>query len=329
MHSVKRVRQSPEALEAKKQREKSKIQEYLSLTEDVLSRKKQQDWSKTAFELTQQLLRLNPEFYTVWNYRRTILLQGIFPQSTPDEINDLLAEELALTTTALKANPKVYWLWNHRSWCLNNIPDGPEHNSDPNASWKKVSWDREMFVVEKMLDADARNFHAWNYRRYILANTPIPRSELSELAYTTRKIEASFSNFSAWHQRSKLYVSLWNAGALDADKSQKEEFELVRNALYTDPDDQSAWIYHKWLIGSGQNLDVLTREIKSIEELLEEQPDSKWCMESLVQYKHLLLKNHSPAHPEHIRQSCLELLHQLEQLDPCRKCRYQDLAQAM
>ncbi|KAH7926287.1 rab-protein geranylgeranyltransferase [Leucogyrophana mollusca] len=345
MHSVKRVRQSSEALEAKKQREKSKIKEYLTLTEDVFVRKKRQDWSKDAFELTQRLLQLNPEFYTIWNYRRNILLNGIFPQrraisdalisplshtgakcnSTPEEINGLLSNELTLTTTALKANPKVYWIWNHRRWCLGNVPDGPDSDSGPTFGWKKTKWDRELFVVEKMLDADARNFHAWNYRRHVLAGMPVSRSELSELAYTTRKIEASFSNFSAWHQRSKIYTSLWDAGDLDATKSREEEFELVRNALYTDPDDQSAWIYHRWLIGSGQNLELLRREIAVIEELLEEQPDSKWCMESLVHYKRLLLRNHSPSQPQCLRDNCLQLLYQLEQLDPARKHRYQQL----
>lgn len=29
------------------------------------------------------------------------------------------------------------------------------------------------------------------------------------------------------------------------------EFELVKQALYVDPYDQSAWIYHRWLVGGG------------------------------------------------------------------------------
>jgi geranylgeranyl transferase type-2 subunit alpha len=37
-HGVKRVRQSKEAIEAKKQREQTKINDYLALTDDVLSR---------------------------------------------------------------------------------------------------------------------------------------------------------------------------------------------------------------------------------------------------------------------------------------------------
>jgi len=31
------------------------------------------------------------------------------------------------------------------------------------------------------------------------------------------------------------------------------EFDLVRNAMYTDPDDQSVWLYHRWLIGTGKH----------------------------------------------------------------------------
>jgi len=143
-------------------------------------------------------------------------------------------------------------VWNHRQWCLENVPDGPGEEVADRYGWKKAKWDRELFVVEKMLDADARNFLAWNYRRYVLASMPVPRTEISELAYTTRKIEANFSNFSAWHQRSKVYTSLWDSGKLDAVKCQEEEFELVRNAMYTDPSDQSVWMYHRWLIGSGE-----------------------------------------------------------------------------
>ena len=75
--------------------------------------------------------------------------------STAAEMNELLSEDLNLTTALLKQHPKVYWIWNHRRWCLEHVPDGPteeDHNG-----WKMANWDKELFVVEKMLDVDARN----------------------------------------------------------------------------------------------------------------------------------------------------------------------------
>jgi geranylgeranyl transferase type-2 subunit alpha len=208
-----------------------------------------------------------------------------------------------MTTTALKANPKVYWIWNHRRWCLENVPDGPERNEAPSMEWRQANWDKELVVAERILDVDARNcqsshccihtcltptpylVHAWNYRRYVLANMPTRKPEISELAYTSRKIGANFSNFSAWHQRSKTLIGLWESGQLDPVQSRDDgtcpfsigltfssfffsfltEFELVSNALYTDPDDQSAWIYHRWLVGSGHTTDRFICNSKCID----------------------------------------------------------------
>jgi len=63
--------------------------------------------------------------------------------------------------------------------------------------------------------------HAWNYRRYVLASIPVKKPDIEEFTYTTKKIEANFSNFSAWHQRSKIYPLLWESNALDHDKSRE------------------------------------------------------------------------------------------------------------
>jgi len=322
------MRLTAEEREARRQRDAVELTEYLSLQDDIFARKKAKDWSYDALNLTTRLLDKNPEFYTIWNYRRLIFLNGIFPQSTPEKINDLLSDDLSMTTKALKAYPKVYWLWNHRRWCLENVPEGGD-DGEP-LGWRKTNWDREMYIVERMLEADARNFHAWDYRRYVLASTPVRRPETVELAYTTKKIESNFSNFSAWHQRTKILPILWESGKLDRAQSVRQELAFVQNAMWSDPEDQSVWLYHRWLIGDGQDRGILSQEIDGIQELLKEQPDSKWCMESLVHYKSLLIQRHAsdvgPKGVKELGKECLALLGELEALDPLRQRRYRDLA---
>lgn len=95
-HGVKRARETWEALQARRQKELSKIVQYRALSEDTLKcvghetlilihykynlcQKRERNWSPEALDLTKQLLAVNPEFYSIWNYRRCILVNGIFP----------------------------------------------------------------------------------------------------------------------------------------------------------------------------------------------------------------------------------------------------------
>ena len=110
-----------------------------------------------SLHLTTKMLQINPEFYTVWNYRRNIYLSAVFPNSAPELVKESLERDLVMTTTALKAHPKVYCIWTHRRWCLEQTPEGPGREGDDLHGWRMENWKRELFVVEKMLSADARN----------------------------------------------------------------------------------------------------------------------------------------------------------------------------
>jgi geranylgeranyl transferase type-2 subunit alpha len=109
--------------------------------------------------------------------------------------------------------------------------------------------------------------HGWDYRRYIIRQLDLKDMDKddftdkvldraqTEFDFTTNKIHKNFSNYSAWHNRSTLLGKL--ADAMTEEERETivdNEFDLVKNAIYTDPEDQSAWLYDLWLIGRGKTI---------------------------------------------------------------------------
>ncbi|KAK9703255.1 Rab geranylgeranyltransferase, variant 2 [Basidiobolus ranarum] len=296
---------------------------------------------KEAFQLTTKMVKTNPEAYTAWNYRRDIL-QADFAQLSETEVQEICTNELHLIEEVFRINPKSYWIWNHRSWVLHNMPQ-------PN-------WRRELLLVVKMLDLDPRNFHGWSYRRSVVSELRRLPSEEDidriEFDYTTSKINQSFSNGSAWHYRSKLLPSiLLKAPADERVNLLENEYELVKSAFYTDPEDQSAWIYHRWLIGKNREsvhsgsleesidtsnviesigldrVKILEREIEAVRELVEIEPDSKWPLQTLVYLQDELRTTVGSG--EAVVNEIREHLEKLQSIDHLRRHRYQDLQKSL
>lgn len=267
---------------------------------------------------------INPEFYTVWNYRRDIIIEYFQKALSIEEITKLFEKELLFTLQKMKEYPKVYWLWNHRVWLLNNHPT-------------KANWDFELNIIEKLLSSDSRNFHGWHYRRFIINKIEIEKGEslaLQEFEYTTSKINKDFSNFSAWHNRSKLIPILFNLKIFN-DKLEffKNELNILQNAMYTDPEDQSFWVYLRWLLSSEifindielENfLNILNDQLNFIKELnqLEKDDngiDNTWCLKTIVFIENLIKRLSEVNKFDSEIKDSLKIL---ETIDPLRKNLY-------
>jgi len=235
MHGRLKVKTSAQQNAEKQQERKVKVQAYRQAMSSILSRRA--DGLKDAKQLilTSQVLLSNPDIHTLWNIRRECATALI--EESPSERDKLWSKEVELTQQCLMSNPKSYGAWHHRCYSLDQMTNPP--------------WKKELKLCDKFLSMDERNFHCWDYRQ--IAAKKAGQSPEEELAFTMDRINSNFSNYSAWHYRSKLLPVTnpnLNTGSCHPieEAMHHQELNLVQNAAFTDPDDSSAWLYHTWLL---------------------------------------------------------------------------------
>ncbi|XP_077105051.1 geranylgeranyl transferase type-2 subunit alpha isoform X3 [Ranitomeya variabilis] len=235
MHGRIKVKTTLEQQEAKRKERERKLQLYVSATQAAFNKRKGGQLDKEALEIAAQILALNPDFASLWNLRREVFL-ALGSDRSDEEMRSLYLSELSFLQNCLQVNPKSYGTWYHRCWIMKHMPE--------------PDWARELTLCNQFLEIDERNFHCWGYRRFVAQSFHVPPSD--ELEYTSDLITKNFSNYSSWHYRSKLLPQIHpdpqHLGRA-TEKVLLSELELVQNAFFTDPNDQSAWFYHRWLLG--------------------------------------------------------------------------------
>ncbi|RDD47027.1 Geranylgeranyl transferase type-2 subunit alpha [Trichoplax sp. H2] len=235
MHGRVKVKTTAEKEAERRAELTRRAHQFARETDAIFTKRKNGELDEKMLQDSQNLLMQNPDFYTVWNIRRESFL-SLAEIKNDDEMEKLYNNELALLLACLRINPKSYGVWCHRRWIMTHM--------------KYPNWQHELDLCNKYLEYDSRNFHCWDHRRFVVAYTE-GVTDVTELEYTMKKIKQTFSNFSAWHYRSKLLLKVNNNLEIPRKDSiwVKEELDYIMNAIYTDPNDQSAWLYHKWLLG--------------------------------------------------------------------------------
>lgn len=136
--------------------------------------------------LTSKLLSVNPDPSHLWNHRRDLLLSKAESSSSPGGGEIDIDEELSLTAACLEKNPKAYGAWFHRKWSVRRslLPppaspleesceeEGEESKNDALSSTRRSAEQllrRELDLCAHFLTLDERNFHCWNYRRFVVS----------------------------------------------------------------------------------------------------------------------------------------------------------------
>ena len=275
MHGRLKVRTTEEQAERKRLEREKKLTAYQKAMAECVKRIQTKQYDMIGMKISEEILYGNGDLQTLWNFRKSTIM-ALHNETSEEEMIKLYSNEMTLTENCLKKNPKSYGSWYHRQWCLlrsNQMGYGEKCD--------QLSWSNELILCNVFLNADERNFHCWKHRYFVIDNGNLPK--MKELDFTYEKICSNFSNYSAWHYRSKLIQGLYKAEQISEEIFSKE-VELIENAVFTDPNDQSAWIYEKWFLIEHQRSIKLDDKLieKHLNNILElsalENGANKWCL---------------------------------------------------
>ena len=374
----------------------AKAAKYGAVIAGIAQRRAARLHDATTLGMIAKVLELNPEYYSLWNFRKEILQEMLSDDAAAaaadaggggggeqERFASLRAEELRLTLAAIGRQPKSYAAWYHRKWVLVR---------------GHCDLAQELALCAQFLAMDERNFHCWSYRRAVLAlmlegelagqaavagqgggpggpegttaaaaaaaraAARAAAQAASELAFSSEKLEQNFSNYSAFHHRTTLLRdgAATAAAVLDGDGSDVgeaatwravvgAELETVQQAVFTEPDDQSAWMYFGWLLegvagvdpakalrlraGAGGELDtpgaeeragLLREQLEVLQELLSEEEGCKWALLTIANIQSLLARlsaagGGDAAVTATLKQECTANLVTLVEVDPDHK----------
>ena len=183
---------------------------YRTLTSCNTASVSQLELTPRALALTSHLIQLNPSHFSVWQFRAHILLYSaqLDPPVQSGGRDGVLRAELRWLDALAHGNMKSYQVWQHRRLVVAAL-------GDP---------DGELDFVAHNLARDAKNYHTWGYRQWLLAHfggLDLPLS--SEVASS---VEGS--------RGAGCFPQLWNG-----------ELDYVDSLLRQDVRNNSAW-NHRW-----------------------------------------------------------------------------------
>ncbi|PVG01386.1 protein prenylyltransferase [Serendipita vermifera] len=179
--------------------------------------------SERVLKLTEHIIRMNPAHYFVWQYRYDTLM----------ELQSPLEEEMKLMDELALLHLKHYQVWHHRKLITLKL--------------KKPG--RELTFIAKVLAVDAKNYHTWAYRQWLLTYFDDDELWQFEMPFVNLMLDQDVRNNSAWHHR---FFVIFDSGARTGDEDReavlRKELSYVKEKISVAPNNLSAWNYLRGIL---------------------------------------------------------------------------------
>jgi len=197
--------------------------------------------SKRVLALTADALKLNAANYTVWQYRRDVLQALNIPcQMGKDGVSKEFALEFKFCQDMIDQNQKNYQVWHHRksivSWTAGLKEDKVGVLLTLTEELASLQL-QELNLTERLLSIDAKNYHVWQHRQWIIS---LFGTYKDEIGFVNFLIQDDVRNNSAWNQRF-FVISNWKRE--DTEKLLNDEIDYTWDKILLAPSNESPWSY--------------------------------------------------------------------------------------
>ncbi|PQE17413.1 hypothetical protein CJF31_00005822 [Rutstroemia sp. NJR-2017a BVV2] len=247
-HGMPRAAATEQKSLAALQKEKKEIEDYKALVELIEAKTAERQYTLEVLELTSKLLSKNPEYYTIWNIRRRLLIYGLFSKSS--ESSSQSAHPSSSTSVHGESSTPGA---KSSSSTLNTSTTSNTTQPDP-----KSPNHGKIGTVHELIQADLdfifplmvgwpKCYWIWNYRLWLLkqANERLDaqvarRLWERELVLVGKMLTRDSRNFHGWGYR-RTVVSQLESPELNGLSMIESEFEYTTRMITRELKNFSAW----------------------------------------------------------------------------------------
>ncbi|ODV95249.1 hypothetical protein PACTADRAFT_49998 [Pachysolen tannophilus NRRL Y-2460] len=199
------------------------------------------EYSERALILTDQVIKLVPAHYTIWQYRFDII----------KFLKKDILKELEWCERVALENQKNYQIWHYRQLLI-------ELYINNNGKFKP---EFEYPLIDTMIGEDNKNYHVWAYRKWLVEKFNL-YADQREIFFINEMLTKDIRNNSAWNHR---FFIFFNNNNKEITKNLiKQEIEFTKNAIDLAPQNPSPWNY---LLGIYEN-EKFNLNLKDLEPFL-------------------------------------------------------------
>lgn len=217
----------------------------------------QKDHGQDTFDLTSKLLRLNPEYYTIWNVRRRCIVRGFSSRrsdgSQPSKASEIsspnatppLSSATSLSASSVETPPSQDPLTTGRS---GTTVEKEAFKEDGEAIKNEL-----LFTVPLLMEFP-KCYWIWRHRLWSLGKAiellPVPvasRIWEEELGLVGKMLHRDTRNFHAWGYR-RYVVQKLESAQLHGSSRAESEFEYTTKMIRNDLSNFSAWHHRSQVI---------------------------------------------------------------------------------